>query len=160
MKWDNVLEKWEKGIFSYPKNIKKRFFYETSFIITGGEKYNYKFIEDNKLQLLKQDYSPFIQYINKSKNKYVTSFMNLTKDTMLIIPTPRKNKNFTTIKDFIDNASILQQKKYWKYVSNIIKKLTKNNKYKYYISTHGLGVYYFHLRISKIPKYYHTQSFF
>jgi hypothetical protein len=48
---------------------------------------------------------------------------------------------------------------YWKYVSNIIKNLIKNNKDKYYISTHGLGVHYFHLRISTIPKYYNTKSF-
>lgn len=110
MKWIKILNEWEKGIFNYPKKIKKRFFYETSFIINGNEKYKEKYIENKKLQDLQQNYLPFIKYINNSTNKYVTSFINLKKETLLIIPIPRKNKHFTTIKDFIDNASILQKK--------------------------------------------------
>lgn len=42
---------------------------------------------------------------------------------------PRNNKNYATIKDFIDNASITQQKHFWKQVAseieNILKKMTK-----------------------------------
>ena len=62
------------------------------------------------------------------------------------------------MKDFIDNASELQQKEFWKEVSIQINKLI-NNKDKFYISTHGLGVYYFHLRIEKNPKYYITEEY-
>ena len=46
-----------------------------------------------------------------------------------------------------------------KYVSRIINKLIKDGKTKYWISTHGSGVPYFHLRISLKPKYYITKSF-
>ena len=123
-----------------------------------------KFIKKNLLKItildkMKEDYSSFYEYIKKSKNKYVISFNNLSNDTLLIIPTPKKNKKFTTIKDFMDNASEIQQKYFWKYVSKTVKKLIKDGKTKYWISTHGLGVPYFHLRISLKPKYYVTKSF-
>ena len=120
-----------------------------------NNKYKNKFIENNNLNNIKQDYSSFLEYINKSNNKYVTSSKNLSGDTLLIIPMPRKNKDFTTMKDFCDNASITQQKIFWKRVADEIENIND----KIYVSTHGLGVYYFHLRLDKNPKYYHTKEF-
>jgi hypothetical protein len=46
----------------------------------------------------------------------VTSFYNISKDTLLIVPIPKQNKIYTTMKDFIDNASKTQQKEFWKKV--------------------------------------------
>jgi hypothetical protein len=71
---------------------------------------------------------------------------------------PRKNKKFTTIKDFIDNASEYQQRKFWIKTANEIKKVLNTND-KIYVSTHGTGVNYFHLRLDKNPKYYQTTKF-
>lgn len=160
MKWNDKLNYWHKlQNFIYPKNIKKSFFYETSPIKTGEEEYKVKFIENKYLDEMVQDYSSFMDKIKKSKNNYVTSFYNLSGDTLLVIPIPKQNKNFTTIKHFIDNASKTQKKYFWKYVSQKIKSLIKNKKTKYWISTHGTGVPYFHLRISTKPKYYLTKSF-
>jgi len=102
--------------------------------------------------------SSFQKYIDSSTNKYVTSFSNLSGDSLLIIPIPKKNKDFTTIKDFIDNSSINHQKVFWKKVANEIKQRLKT-KEKIYISTHGLGVPYFHIRLDDTPKYYKTLSF-
>ena len=75
------------------------------------------------------------------------------KDTLLIIPIPKKNKNYATLKDVCDNSSITQKKYFWKKVSKLVKKFMKNEKY-VWISTHGLGVSYMHIRISNKPKYY------
>lgn len=88
--------------------------------------YEEKFIENHLLDNLIEDYLPFQKYINKSINKYVTSFYNLSKDCKLIIPIPKKNKNFTTIKDFIDNSSITHQQIFWKKVAKEIKIMLKN----------------------------------
>jgi len=76
----------------------------------------------------------------------------------LIIPIPKQGKQFTTIKDFIDTASVTQQKEFWIYTSKIIKETLEKNP-KIYISTHGLGVPYFHLRLDTKPKYYQTKTF-
>lgn len=159
-KWNDILKEWSEGNYlKYPNKIKMAFLYETTPIKNGNEIYKEKFIENNYLDKMKEDYSSFYEHIKKSKNKYVISFNNLSNDTLLIIPTPKKNKKFTTIKDFMDNSSETQQKYFWKYVSKTIKNLIKDGKTKYWISTHGSGVPYFHLRISLKPKYYVTKSF-
>jgi hypothetical protein len=160
MLWKDKIEEWKSGnYFVYPHNIKNRFFYETYVCDKNMNNiYEDKLIENNNLDNIKQDYSSFIKHITKSINKYVTSFNNLSGDTILIIPIPKKNKDFTTIKDFCDNASITHQKAFWKKVANEIENILKNND-KIYISTHGFGVYYFHLRLDTYPKYYHTKEF-
>jgi len=160
MKWIDKINEWNNGVvLTYPKNIKSRFFYET-FVCDKNmnNEYKEKFIENNELDKLHEDYNSYKKYIESSKNKYVTSFHNLSGDTILIIPIPKKNKDFTTIKDFIDNSTLYQQKMFWKKVSKEIKKQLKNND-KLYVSTHGLGIPYFHLRLSKYPKYYQTKNF-
>jgi hypothetical protein len=53
-------------------------------------------------------------------------------------------------KDFIDNAPEIQQQEFWKKVAKNFMK----EKGKVWISVHGFGVDYTHVRISSIPKYY------
>lgn len=88
----------------YPNGITESFYYETSPITNDMNTNIY-------LTQMKQDYSSFEKELNKSKNNYATSFYNLSKTSYLIVPIPRKGKKFTTMKDFIDNASKIQQKK-------------------------------------------------
>ena len=160
MKWIDKLNEWNNGlILSYPTNIKSRFFYETNVCDKEmNNEYKEIFIENIKLDKIKEDFTSFKEYIDYSTNKYVTTFNNPSGDTLLIIPIPKKNKNFETIKDFIDNSSLYQQKIFWKKVAKEIKKQLKDNE-KIYVSTHGLGVPYFHLRLDKYPKYYQTKNF-
>ena len=159
MYWKTVLKNWKNGkVFTYPKKLKHPFMWRTSIILYNKNNNIYKeeFIENKRLDV-KQNYTAYKDYIKKSKNKYVTSFMNLSGDTLLIIPMPRKNKNFATIKHFTDNASLLHQKKFWMYVEQKIKKELKKYK-KLYVSTHGLGVSYLHVRLSHKPiHYYHSK---
>ena len=166
MLWKDKIALWKSGKYqTYPKSTSNRFFYET-FVCDKHmtNKYKEKFIENKQLQNIKQDYSSFINYINKSNiesnNQYVRSFKNLSGESLLIIPIPKKNKDYTTMKDFCDNASITQQKAFWKKAASEIEHiLNDNDNDKIYVSTHGLGVPYFHLRLDKIPKYYKTNEF-
>ena len=137
MNWEQKLKLRKSGIVqTYPKNIKSRFFYETYACDQKlKNKYQEIFIPNQNLELLNQDYSSYQKYIDKSKNKYVTSFLNLSGDSKLIIPIRKKGKYFTTIKDFIDNASLTQQKQFWKYAATEIIN-TLNYQSKIYISTH------------------------
>lgn len=156
--WSNKLIEWENGLYQiYPDNIKNNFFYET-YKCSYDNKYIDKFIETNKFNNINEDYSSFIEYINTSDNKYFTSFYNINKTAILLIPMPRKNKSFTTMKHFIDSSSKIQQKLFWIEASRLIKQMLEENEY-IYVSTHGLGVYYFHLRIELKPKYYLTNEF-
>jgi len=156
--WKDILYGWKNGIImKYPKNINERFLWNTSVLKNNGDiEYKQNFSIDDTLPSIQYE-NDFSEYINKSQNKYVTSFLNLSRDTMLVIPMPRKNKNYVTIKDFIDNASIKQQKEFWKEVANIaIQYMEKNDKA--WISTHGHGVAYTHIRISSTPKYYFNEK--
>ena len=158
--WTEKIKNWQNGVVqTYPKNVKKRFFYETYVCDKNMENiYDESFIESNVLEGLHQDIYTYEDHIKKSKNKYAVAFNNLSGETRLIIPYYKKGKNFTTMKDFIDNSSPTQQKYFWKKVASELKKLLKTHD-KLYVSTHGLGVSYFHLRIEPIPKYYITKKF-
>ena len=164
MKWSIKINEWKNGqILNYPSNIKNNFFYETSFITKNmNNEYKEKFITSKKLNNMKQDVNTFKSYFDKSNNKNVVVFYNLSKTCKLIVPKPRKGKNFSTIKHFIDEASIIQQKAFWKKVSLEINKSLKNmnsEHTKLYVSTHGLGISYFHLRLECDPKYYISKNF-
>ena len=57
----------------------------------------------------------------------------------------------------MDNATDKQQKEFWKKVVSSIKKMLKTND-KVWVSTHGKGVPYLHIRIDTNPKYYLTKK--
>jgi len=134
------------------ENKKIPFMWRTSMINNKETtKFCQSFIPNRSLPS-KQDYSPFNEYISKNLHKDVISFPNLTKDTLLIVPIPKKGKNFATIIDFVRNADEKQQSLLWKRVALEARKLLK--KHNIWISTHGMGVPYLHVRLDITPKYY------
>ncbi len=155
MKWKTILDNWYKGknLPDYPKKIKKPYIWRTSKISQNENSiFKQEFIEHDFLDT-EQNYDDFLDYIQKSKNKYTVYFNNLSKDTILVIPFPKKYKNFSNLKNFIDQASTTHQKLFWKKVVKLIRNELKYNKF-IWLSTHGLGVPYLHVRISNKPKYY------
>lgn len=156
IKWSTILDGWNNGIYPIiPKNKDKPFFWKTS-VINKYKDLNFKeeFIEDNLLISNKQNIIPFQKYIdNKKDERYAISFPNLSGDTILIIPVPRVRKNFSNLFYFMKNASNKQQKELWKLVVKEAHQLLKTNE-NIWISTHGLGVNYLHIRVSITPKYY------
>jgi hypothetical protein len=160
--WKDKINQWKNEPQQYPLTMNDRFFYETSACDKNMNNiYEENFIPSTELnKIIGQDYTPFSQHILNTNNKDAVSFFNISGDTILVVPIPRKNKFYTTIKEFIDFASESQQIGFWKLVAEQIEScfLTSDIK-KLYISTHGLGVSYFHLRICTKPKYYHTEKF-
>jgi len=162
MKWKEKIQDWKNGIpQTYPSDLNKRFFYQTSVIDSNlSNEYKEIYIESDKLEKISQDYNSFKEYFIKPKNKYVTSFTNLSGNSVLVVPVPNKTKtktkskhNYTTLKDFIDNAPLKKQKAFWIHVAECVIELLKIVD-KVYLNTHGLGVYYLHVRLDTIPKYY------
>jgi hypothetical protein len=154
MLWSDVLTNWENGItLKYPKNVKGKFQWNTSVLKNDGKVlYKQTFRTNNKLSET-QNKKDFQENLKNSQNKYVVSFPNLSKDTMLVVPMPVRGKNYATLRDFIDNAPEIQQEEFWKKVAEVAKKFM-DKKGKVWISVHGLGVNYTHVRISSSPKYY------
>ena len=159
MLWSEQIESWRSGnCLSYPSNIKSQFLWETSPIYKDKDtNYEEEFIICKQLDNQVNDYSSFSEHIHKSKDSNVVSFFNLSKTSKLIAPMP-KNKDYTSIKLFIDNADKEQQISFWKKIAEEIDNILINND-KIWVSTHGLGVPYLHVRIDTFPKYYHTKKF-
>lgn len=158
MQWIDVLDNWENGIpLKYPKQLKGRFQWNTSVLKNQGKsEYIQSFRTNTKLPT-KQNTKDFKEHILKSTNKYVTFFPNLSKDTMLVIPMPVRGYNYATLRDFIDTAPEIQQQEFWKKVASVAKDFMKTHG-KVWISVHGLGVDYTHIRISTSPKYYFNKE--
>lgn len=150
MKWKDVLKNWKNGVYPKFSNGKKPFIWRTSPYYTNSL-YSGEIIYEPKLDV-EPNYKPFSSKFKK-KYKYVVSFPNLSGDTILVVPIPKRNKNFSSLYIFNKNASNTQKKIFWKKVAEIaIKEQKKHGKV--WISTHGLGVAWLHVRISTSPKYY------
>jgi hypothetical protein len=158
MLWLDVLKNWENGIvLKYPNELCDKFQWNTSVLKDNGNVEYKQSFKANKALAITQNYKDFKYHIANSKNKYVTSFPNLSNDTMLVVPMPVAGKNYATLKDFIDNATKLQQQFFWKKVAKVAKNFMNLNE-KVWISVHGLGVDYTHVRIASIPKYYFNKN--
>ena len=160
MKWSEVLSQWESGNYpKVPKNIKSPYFWRTS--VQSNKKdlvYKEEFIEDERLLKAKEDLKPFSEHLDKNKDeKYAISFPNLSGDTILVVPVPRKGKSFVNLFKFYKNSSEIQKKELWKKVAEQAKEFLKTND-NIWISTHGLGVNYLHVRICNNPKYYENSK--
>ena len=155
MRWGCVINNWKTGKHPrLPKYIKKPFIWRTS-VINCDIDLNYKdeFIENDNL-IQHQDLSTFYNYFD-TKEKYTIGFPNLSGDTYLIIPIPRKGKEFTNLFYFMKNASNRHQQEFWKIVAIEIENFLYKKKHKnLWISSHGFGVNYLHIRICTYPKYY------
>ena len=92
---ENVLNNWYNGIKlpNYSK-IKNPYLWKTSYINKDESSlFKQEFIEDIFLDK-DQNFNDFKTYINKSKNNNVVSFLNLSGDTMLVVPIPKKIRIF------------------------------------------------------------------
>lgn len=146
MKWGHVLENWENGIFHYPS---ERFEWNTSVYKNNDSEYKESFKVNLNLPT-RQSTKEFRQYF---KEKYVVAFPSLSGD-MLVVPIPVRGKNYTTLKDFMDNSSKKQKQMFWKKVAEVI----KSSPCPVWVSVHGMGVSYTHVRIAKTPKYYFDEK--
>lgn len=163
--WSTVISEWENGVIpAYPDGINKRFFFETSMCDRSMSRpYMHTFIESDLLERYGQhNYSAYRNYLEDSDDKNVVAFNNLSGDAVLVVPQPRSGKNYVTLKDFMDNAPQEQQVAFWKRAAQEIRRWLnsgEDGKNVVFVSTHGLGIPYFHLRLCKRPKYYKTIEF-
>ena len=154
--WKDVLEDWENGKpLKYPGQLQGRFQWNTSALKDDGNTDFLQRFRTNPELPAKQNKKDFKKNfdLSKNKNKVVISFPNLNGDTILVVPMPIRGINYATLRDFIDNALEQQQIIFWKYVAKEARRAMEKWG-KSWISVHGLGVAYTHVRISQSPKYY------
>ena len=80
---------------------------------------------------------------------------NLDNSCMLVIPVEDKNKDYATLYDFVQTAKHSIQTGFWREVGATIQSLVLSYPgERIWVSTHGHGVPYLHVRVCRQPKYY------
>jgi hypothetical protein len=138
------------------KSINKKF----EFVVTKSE----------ALNNITQDSKPFAEHLAKLdayKDSFV-SFPNKNKDAVLVIPASITRKwesggktemfDYKNISQFTKNAPLKQQSKFWQEVANRLSEKLEDGA-THWLSTHGLGVPYLHVRIDNQPKYYSFEEY-
>ncbi|KLL03482.1 MAG: hypothetical protein MRECE_10c011 [Mycoplasmataceae bacterium CE_OT135] len=125
---------------------------------TKGKNFEFVVIKSESLDKITQDYSRFQEHFNQSQES-VVSFFSFSRDT-LVVPIPNEKKNYKNLKEFINNAPSEQKNNFWQKVGEEMEeKLLNADGAPRWLSTHGLGVPYLHVRIDKKPKYYSWKEY-
>ena len=162
--WGAILKQMEDGTFRLPvsTNSHGRFRWLTSplwFDHTSGQiigRFRQELIRDMGLDSAKSNPAYFADHLTRVKNTAVaTTFPNLDNSCVLVVPMPHKNKDYATLYDFVQTASHSVQTGFWHEVGGAIRSLVlRHPGDKIWVSTHGYGVPYLHVRVCRQPKYY------
>ena len=135
------------------KNEFQAFFFEVKPVTLEKLNADFEFAVVNSLSLAKinSDKSAFQEYLSVGDS--VVTFHNLNKDAQLVVPNEISEKQaYAHIANFVRRAEPKQIDTFWQLVGKVYKASIKNRPI--WLSTSGLGVYWLHMRIDAIPKYY------
>lgn len=130
--------------------------------------FEYVLIPAPSLERIQADMVPFQEHFSACSNKDVISFQNLGKDARLVVPCPISSENPSLIEDYNkNNAHLAKFIRYgnkdtiftlWKTMASaVIDEMndpSRSPDKRLWISTSGLGVYWLHIRLDSVPKYY------
>nr|QDY52363.1 hypothetical protein 7_10 [Mimiviridae sp. ChoanoV1] len=148
--WGEKLKQWENGI-GLPKPQNKNFFWITSGYKDDNSVYQEYYISDINNDLFKDsDESSYDDEIKANSGKPQIRSFGTSAGTYLIIPKPKKGKNYAHINLYLKKADEDDKKKFFKHIVDEIRYRKENNQGKtYWINTHGLGVPYLHIRMDQ-----------
>ena len=132
------------------------YFWETPPVSqsTLNKEFEFVLIDSPKLADIDPDPSDFQQHF-KSATEEVTTFANLGKDALLVVPCPvAKVPASTHLANFVRDAPKSQQHLLWRTVGRSLETELNKQKQQIWVSTSGLGVHWLHVRLDSRPKYY------
>jgi hypothetical protein len=103
--------------------------------------------------------------IGNTDSKIVTSFENLSGETLLVVPIPYNIESYDShsghLMSFLTYGKKEQQHELIKLIAEkVLEKMEQiKPKQQIFISTHGHGVPWLHIRISPTPKYYTHEAY-
>ncbi|MDJ0588869.1 MAG: hypothetical protein QNJ72_02585 [Pleurocapsa sp. MO_226.B13] len=137
----------------------KAYFWETPPITrsTVNRAFEFVLLDSTQLAKVKPDASNFRQHFQSATQEVVT-FSNLRKDALLIVPCPLTDTSaYPHLASFVENAPKSQQHLLWQTVGRELQHRLSHEPT--WVSTSGLGVYWLHIRLDSIPKYYRFQPY-
>ncbi|CAN0113936.1 unnamed protein product [Ectocarpus sp. 12 AP-2014] len=153
--WKDKIQQWKSG--EGLPSVTSPVFWETSRAHSGGlcEYREVKTPASKHLSMRMQgDASAFQKHLKGKTTP--AQFYNLDQTAILISP-PDRGENFAHLALFHKNATLQQRQKLWKKVAQSVEKVLKRGD-DAYVSTHGVGVPWLHVRIEGSPKYYVSTS--
>jgi len=168
LKYDDVIRNWlensefrEFYILILKKSPYKAFFWENPPTTTSTSKQMYEFVLVNSLQLARvsADSGPFQEkFKTASSSQSVIAFENLRRDAELIVPRPANpQSDYAHFASFLRNAPEGQVHELFVMLASSLSKRINNKPT--WVSTSGLGVYWLHIRLDTIPKYYSYEAY-
>jgi hypothetical protein len=108
------------------------------------------------LATVRPDPHTFAQHFQQSgnHNKDVIVFPNLSRDAYLVVPRPIGEDSFPHLLSFLRTANASQRRSLWHTVGRTYLELIQSSSAPLWLSTSGLGVYWLHVRLDRVPKYY------
>jgi hypothetical protein len=120
------------------------------------ETYECTIVKSSQLSRVSPDSTTFDAYFSPDSD--TVTFPNLGGDAQLVVPCPVADRSvYTHIGRFVRGAPDHQIKDFWTRVGKEM--LDHIQQEPRWLSTSGLGVYWLHIRIDSVPKYYQTEAY-
>ncbi|MGN8224277.1 DUF6940 family protein [Gracilimonas sp. BCB1] len=153
----------ERDFRTFYNNVLKElpfeaFFWENKPMSSSSmhREYEFNVINSNYLANKSPDFETFSSYFKAEQD--VVSFRNLGNDAQLIAPCPIDGQSgYAHIGTFIREAPKSQIQNLWKRTGEEMLGAIENEPL--WLSTSGLGVFWLHIRIDSVPKYYQTSAY-
>jgi hypothetical protein len=119
-------------------------------------------INSPALARVRADYSPFATYLKPSPlSPDIRVFSNLGGDAQLIAPCPVGSKpDYAHLAAFLRQAPPALKGQLWATLAHAIQaQLEHHQDQPLWVSTSGLGVFWLHIRLDQVPKYYQYAPF-
>lgn len=134
------------------------FFWENKPMMSANlhQEYECNVLNSAFLAQKSPDFHTFSSYFKR--NREVVSFKNSGNDAQLIVPCPNDgHPGYTHIGTFIREAPESQVQKLWERTGREMLDIIGEEPR--WLSTSGLGVFWLHIRIDSVPKYYQTEEY-
>jgi hypothetical protein len=136
-------------------------------IHTLDKEFEFVLIPSAALARASADPTPFNEYLKGEHHHTATHFYNKGGDATLVVPHFQKDESgkklrYAHLAEFVRNAPRKQVEELFGHMAEVAKaRLEKkyNNGESLWISTSGLGVYWLHIRLDEIPKYYNWEPY-
>lgn len=148
--WNSTIKDWKAGT-NLP-DFSRSVFWETS-VAKLGEQSPFRFKTKAAARALPMTMYGNADVFKEHMKKTPASFMS-PGGTLLIIP-PDTGKNFSHLGTFNKFASLAEKRALWKKVATELERKLKRGEV-VYVSTHGTGVSWLHVRLAPTPRYYVT----
>jgi hypothetical protein len=139
----------------------KAYFWETPPINLSKIDLLFEFVVIDSPQLAIANSEPkvFAEYFAAANsNQQIVTFPNLNRDAFLVVPSPIADISiYPHLASFVRKAPMTQQHALWQTLGKTIEQ--RLNDRLIWVSTSGLGVYWLHIRLDSLPKYYNFQPY-